>query len=102
MAKFRLWTTWHSGEWIEVEAPSFEEAVKKAYADMDLSTPNYISDTFQVDEYASRRDGEQPSHWEEDSEFPAMDWKYEVANDDTRQGYREWVNHKHQQKAENA
>lgn len=31
------------------------------------------------------------SHWDEDPDFPAADWKYEVANDDTRQSYREWV-----------
>ena len=34
-----------------------------------------------------------PSHWDEDSEFPVSDWRYEVANDDTRLGYREWVEH---------
>ena len=33
------------------------------------------------------------SHWEDDPEFPAEDWKYEVANGDTRLGYREWVEH---------
>lgn len=31
------------------------------------------------------------SHWDEDERFPVADWKYEVANDDTRQSYREWV-----------
>jgi hypothetical protein len=34
-----------------------------------------------------------PSHWDEDSEFPVADWRYEIANDDTRLGYREWVEH---------
>lgn len=33
------------------------------------------------------------SHWEDDLEFPAEDWRYEVANGDTRLGYREWVQH---------
>jgi hypothetical protein len=33
------------------------------------------------------------SHWEDVSEFPSEDWKYEVANGDTRLGYREWVEH---------
>ncbi|MGA3118397.1 MAG: hypothetical protein ABSF90_28720 [Syntrophobacteraceae bacterium] len=35
----------------------------------------------------------QISHWEDDPEFPAEDWKYEVANGDTRLGYPEWVEH---------
>lgn len=32
-----------------------------------------------------------PSTWEEHVAYPVADWKYEVANDDTRLGYREWV-----------
>jgi len=34
------------------------------------------------------------SHWEDDPEFPSGDWKYEVANGDTRLGYLEWVKQK--------
>ncbi|CAM5611903.1 hypothetical protein ACFSUK_04495 [Sphingobium scionense] len=30
-------------------------------------------------------------HWDEDSGYPVKDWKAEVANDDTRLGYRDWV-----------
>jgi len=30
-------------------------------------------------------------YWSEDPDHPVADWKYEVANDDTRQGYHEWV-----------
>ena len=29
--------------------------------------------------------------WSEDPDYPVADWKYEVANDDTRLGYWEWV-----------
>ncbi len=29
--------------------------------------------------------------WGEHPEYPARDWKYEVANDDTRLGYWDWV-----------
>ncbi len=29
--------------------------------------------------------------WGSDPDFPVADWQYEVANDDTRQGYWEWV-----------
>jgi hypothetical protein len=31
------------------------------------------------------------SHWDEDPNWPVSDWKYEVENDDTRQGYHAWV-----------
>lgn len=34
----------------------------------------------------SRRD-----HWQGDPDHPVDDWKVEVANDDTRLGYRDWV-----------
>jgi hypothetical protein len=33
------------------------------------------------------------SHWAVDYEFPVEQWKYEVENDDTRLGYRDWVMH---------
>ena len=33
------------------------------------------------------------SHWDEDEKYPVKDWQYEVANDDTRIGYLEWVEH---------
>jgi len=32
--------------------------------------------------------------WEEDQKYPVADWKYEVANDDTRSGYVDWVRSK--------
>jgi hypothetical protein len=34
------------------------------------------------------------SYWEDDPEFPVEDWKFEVANGDTRLGYCEWVGQK--------
>ncbi len=32
--------------------------------------------------------------WGEDKVFPVQDWQYEVANNDTRLGYWEWVDNK--------
>lgn len=32
-----------------------------------------------------------PGHWEADPDYPVSDWQDEVARDDTRQSYREWV-----------
>ncbi len=29
--------------------------------------------------------------WGSDPDYPVADWQYEVANDDTRLGYWEWV-----------
>ena len=33
------------------------------------------------------------SHWDEDPDYPAEDWRYEVSNNDTRLGYHDWVTH---------
>lgn len=32
-----------------------------------------------------------PAHWSSDPAHPVTDWQYEVANGDTRLGYRDWV-----------
>ena len=40
------------------------------------------------------------SHWDEVEEHPLSDWKEEVANDDTRLGYLEWVNVRIEQQAD--
>ena len=37
------------------------------------------------------------SHWDEDTDYPIGDWKYFVENDDTREGYWEWVKNQKQQ-----
>jgi len=42
------------------------------------------------------------SHWDEEKDFPVGDWKYEVANDDTRLGYTEWVESQKEQAREDA
>jgi len=34
---------------------------------------------------------ESGGHWTEDDEFPIADWQDQVANDDTRQSYADWV-----------
>lgn len=46
-----------------------------------------ISEGFDVQEI--KREAE--SHWDEHPDHPVEDWKSEVANDDTRQSYKEWV-----------
>lgn len=30
-------------------------------------------------------------HWSAHPKYPVTDWQYDVANDDTRLGYWEWV-----------
>ena len=32
-------------------------------------------------------------YWSEDADWPSADWRYDVANGDTRLGYGEWVAH---------
>lgn len=34
---------------------------------------------------------ERPYHWDSDKEHPVEDWQAEVASDDTRLGYWDWV-----------
>jgi|GEM_PF-3251141 hypothetical protein len=33
------------------------------------------------------------NHWEDDPEYPAEDWQYEVTLGNTRLGYHDWVEH---------
>jgi hypothetical protein len=37
---------------------------------------------------------EPESHWDEHPNWPVEDWKYEISEDNTRQGYHEWVRSK--------
>lgn len=41
------------------------------------------------------------SHWDEDPKHPVEEWKYEVSNDDTRLGYKDWVAHRKSWQIEN-
>lgn len=34
------------------------------------------------------------SSWDENPDFPKVDWQYEVANGDTTLGYQTWAQHK--------
>ena len=50
-----------------------------------------------VDSHAHTRIVEEEavtSHWDIHPDYPVEDWKYEIANDDTRQSYKEWVESK--------
>jgi hypothetical protein len=40
------------------------------------------------------------SYWHEDPAYPVEDWKYQVANDDTRSGYADWVEHEREMEEE--
>jgi hypothetical protein len=40
------------------------------------------------------RPGTNPGPWSEDPDYPVSDWQFEVRNNDTRLGYREWVEHR--------
>ena len=45
--------------------------------------------------------GDGPGHWAERPGHPSEDWKYEVANGDTRLGYREWARAREESESEN-
>jgi len=36
---------------------------------------------------------DRPSHWDEVEDYPSADWRAEVAEDNTRLGYADWVQH---------
>jgi len=41
------------------------------------------------------------SHWDENPNYPVADWKWEVANDETRQSYAEWAALKEEEATDN-
>lgn len=41
---------------------------------------------------------DRPSHWDEVEGYPSADWRAEVADDNTRLGYADWVQHQKDQK----
>lgn len=43
---------------------------------------------------------EEKSSWDEDSEYPMEDWKYEVDNGETLLGYQDWVKDRREQDEE--
>lgn len=45
----------------------------------------------------ARLQSKQGGYWKEHPDHPVEDWKYEVINDDTRQGYWEWVHEREQE-----
>jgi hypothetical protein len=42
---------------------------------------------------ASPKGEDERDPWGEDPDYPRADWRYQVANGDTNQGYWEWVEH---------
>ena len=39
-------------------------------------------------------------HWSEDPDYPLRDWRHEVADDNTRLGYWQWVRDRREEQAE--
>lgn len=85
------------GEWY------LSGAIPEAYlARNDLSTSYRICIIVPTVDEAVKEDTSTdatPDHWENDPEFPVDDWQYEVAVDDTRLGYAEWVDAQREAKA---
>jgi hypothetical protein len=67
--------------------------VVPAAAGYDMSEDqirDYVASLVQAGEQAAIGQGSR-GYWEEDPDHPAEDWRYAVANGDTRHGYWEWV-----------
>ena len=67
-------------DWMQAEAIALEKAISAAH-------------NLKSDPHAGKPDDVWASH----AQFPVEDWRYEVANDDTRLGYWEWVASKNEQ-----
>jgi len=65
---------------------------------MPKQRQSQMSGTEGLDKYIEGHGG----WWGEDPEWPAQDWRYEVACGDTRRGYWEWAFHKKNEVAEDA
>jgi hypothetical protein len=54
--------------------------------------------------FAPDADGDQcenaVDHWDDDLNHSVEDWQHEVSNDNTRQGYRDWVLSQQEEKAD--
>jgi len=78
----------------EVEAESGEEALRKAV--MEMNKDDFEDDDRREwwiddrDEQPEEIISPPPSHWDEQPGHPVEDWRYEIANDDTRLGYLDW------------
>lgn len=53
--------------------------------------PNDDQGKHTPDEHGQCDDCRQTDVWSEDPDYPVAQWQYEVENDDTRQGYHDWV-----------
>lgn len=50
--------------------------------------------SIQASQQAPKDNPPHRDYWEDDPDYPASDWQYEVANGDTRQSYWKWVESK--------
>lgn len=77
------------------------------YYEKDESDVGYLVDEFgdanydRTTEYDTCHNRRQPT-WGSHPDFPIEDWQYEVANDDTRLGYQDWLSSKLTQRLEDA
>lgn len=89
-----------------VDARSFRIGQSEAVHSLTHASPNLVRGACGVTAHVVERDGrladwadalpDCPSckaadgHWIETPAFPVEDWRYEVANGDTRRGYDDW------------
>lgn len=116
MPRFYVTLTWH--DWPEggsygtiVEAKDHEEAEKMSRAEMAESysatinsTVEYaqrayghnwhLVDCFNLDDFIEDKRRKPEDVWAAEEDYPVADWQHEVANDDTRLGYWDWVQHR--------
>jgi len=93
--KFMVLAQWRHFYHAEVEAECGEEALRKAI--MEIRASDFVSDDNKEwwvddsDEQPRLISEPGPSHWDEQPGHPVEDWRSEIANDDTRLGYLDWI-----------
>lgn len=63
---------------------------RDGYTKDEAKNPRLAAICGPIDNYAEKP----ASHWDVNPDHPLEDWKYEIANDDTRLGYSDWVAHR--------
>ena len=115
MPRFYVTLTWH--DWPEggsygtiVEAESYAEAeqltrveMRQTYSEQydvtDLATLDDLNrnwdvvDCFNLDDFIEDKRRKPEDVWASDDGYTVEHWQYEVAEDDTRLGYWDWVQH---------
>lgn len=70
---------------------AWEEEERDFVADVKDITRDFMKESLSFGKFIHPGSLFPIGHWEEDPDYPSSDWREEVANNDTRLGYADWV-----------